>query len=182
VFYDVLVTYQEKKWKLVKRYSEFEDLHNRLNKIILNMPYLPAKSLFKLTGVEIEKRRLDLEKYIRALSLRKDIVQLSDFLSFIDFESYTTSEIFSPIEIGSLLNLPMSVTDFIFIQEAGILFVSLSDTSILSKMDDIFSTFTSKTANDIRGSVLAYKLQGNNPLKFHLLWKKDFKAGVELLY
>lgn len=162
----------------MKRYSEFEDFHNRLNKIVLNMPYLPAKSLFRLAGAEIEKRRLDLEKYIRALSMRKDIVQLPDFLSFIEFESFTTGEIFSPVELGSLLNLPMSVTDFIFIQEAGILFVSLSDTSILTKMDDIFATFSSKSANEIRGSVLAYKLLGSKSLKFQLLWRKDFKSGV----
>ena len=172
------MTYQDKKWKLVKRYSEFEDLHNRLNKIVLNMPYLPAKSLFKLTGVEIDKRKLDLEKYIRALSLRKDVVQLPDFLSFVEFESYTTGEIFAPLEIGSLLNLPMSVTDFFFIPEAGILFVSLSDSSILSKMDDLFSTFTSKGVNEIRGSVMAYKVLGNKALKYQMLWRKDFKTGV----
>lgn len=178
IFYDIIVTYQEKKWKLIKRYREFEDLHNKLNKIILNMPYLPAKSLFKLTGVDIEKRRLDLEKYLRALGFRKDIAQLPDFLNFIEFESYSTNEIFSPQELGALTNLSMGVSDFVFIKEEGVLFVSLCDTSILSKMDDIFSTFTNKNSNDYRGCVLAYKLEGNTPLKFSLLWKKDFKNGV----
>ena len=162
----------------MKRFREFEELHNKLNKIILNIPYLPAKSLLKLTGQELDKRKLDLEKYIRALCLRKDIVQLPAFLNFIEFESYTTNEIFSPKEIGSLMNLPLSVSDFIFIKEANILFVALADMSILSKMDDIFSSFTSKSASDIRGSVHAYKLEGRNNFAFHLLWKKDFKNAV----
>lgn len=50
----------------------------------MKAPYLPPKSLFKLTGVEIEKRKLDLEKYLKSLTLRKDIVQLSDFLNFLE--------------------------------------------------------------------------------------------------
>ena len=112
------------------------------------------------------------------MSLRKDIVQLPDFLNFLEFENYTTNEIFSPKEIGTLANLPLSVSDFVFIKEVGILFVSLTDTSILSKMDDIFSTFTNKLPNETRGSVLAYKLEGNTSLKFQQLWKKDFKNGV----
>lgn len=142
------------------------------------MPYLPAKSLLKLKGQEIDKRRLDLEKYIRALCLRKDVVQLPDFLNFIDFESYNTNEIFSPKELGGLTNLNFSVSDFIFVKEANILFVALADMSILSKMDDIFSSFTSKGNNDIRGSVHAYKVEGRNKFSFNLLWKKDFKNPV----
>lgn len=145
------------------------------------MPYLPAKSLLKLKGQEIDKRKLDLEKYIRALCLRKDVVQLPDFLNFIDFESYNTNEIFSPKELGGLTNLSFGVSDFLFVKEAKILFVALADMSILSKMDDIFSSFTSKGNNDIRGSVHAYKVEGTNNLSFNLLWKKDFKNPVFLL-
>lgn len=142
------------------------------------MPYLPAKSLLKLKGAEIEKRKLDLEKYIRALSLRKDIVQLPDYLNFIDFESYTTNEIFSPKELGCLSNLPFHVSDFIYLKEPRILFVALNDSSILSKMDDIFSSFTSKNSNEIRGSLHVYRVEGRDSLALNLLWKKDFKSGV----
>lgn len=68
----------------MKRYSDFEEFHTRLIKQVLRAPYLPAKSLFKLSNSELEKRKLDLEKYIKSICLRKDIAQLADFLSFLE--------------------------------------------------------------------------------------------------
>ena len=50
VFYKVVIGFQKnnKKWILLKRYSEFDALDKQLNTIYPTMPSLPGKTLFKL--------------------------------------------------------------------------------------------------------------------------------------
>ena len=47
-FYTVNVydNFSRKKWTLSKRYSEFQNLHKNLSKLIPNVPSIPGKSIF----------------------------------------------------------------------------------------------------------------------------------------
>ena len=68
VYYELNLAFKEEKvWKSSKRYSEFESFHGILNKICPRIPFLPPKSLFKLSNAECERRRTDLEKYMKVL-------------------------------------------------------------------------------------------------------------------
>lgn len=48
------------KWQIEKRFSDFETLHLDLSKTTFELPYLPAKSLFKLQSQDLQKRKNDL--------------------------------------------------------------------------------------------------------------------------
>jgi hypothetical protein len=56
---------EEKSWKVEKTYNDFEEFHSSLSKILLNIPILPAKSIFKLSDADINKRKVDLDKYLK---------------------------------------------------------------------------------------------------------------------
>lgn len=81
----------------------------------------------------------------------------------------------APKLLGSLINLPLSVTEFLYLKDAKILFLCLSDISLFSKMDELFSSITSKSSNDKKSTLIAYK---EDNFSFQQLWKKDFSSGV----
>lgn len=54
------------EFDIKKRFSKFDELQERLAKTFGNLPELPSKTLMKITkAVELEKRRADLEKYLK---------------------------------------------------------------------------------------------------------------------
>ena len=54
------------KYKLEKRFSEFDNLHKNLSKLFNNLPKLPGKTLLKLSkGDDLEKRREGLDQYLK---------------------------------------------------------------------------------------------------------------------
>ena len=59
-----------------------------------------------------------------------------------------------------------------------ILFLCLSDISLFSKMDELFSSITSKSSNDKKSTLIAYK---EDNFSFQQLWKKDFSSGVDII-
>jgi len=72
VFYIVEINKKTgEKWTIEKRYKEFDELNKALKKVYGNLPELPQKTLFSLKQAsDIEKRRVDIEKYLQVLSLR----------------------------------------------------------------------------------------------------------------
>lgn len=56
------------KYKLEKRFSEFDNLHKNLSKLFNNLPKLPSKTLLKLSKNEdLDKRREGLDQYIKVI-------------------------------------------------------------------------------------------------------------------
>ena len=54
------------KYKLEKRFSEFDNLHKNLSKLFDNLPKLPGKTLLKLSkNDDLEKRREGLDQYLK---------------------------------------------------------------------------------------------------------------------
>ena len=58
------------KYKLEKRFSEFDTLHKNLSKLFNNLPKLPSKTLLKLSKNEdLDKRREGLDQYLKVFFL-----------------------------------------------------------------------------------------------------------------
>lgn len=53
-----------KKWVIDRKFKDIEEMHKRLAKKLPNMPYLPAKSIFRLGEDDLDKRKDELEKYL----------------------------------------------------------------------------------------------------------------------
>ena len=52
--------------------------------MIVNLPFLPPKSILKLSDNEIDKRKIDLEKYCKILFQRRDIMNTKVFKEFFN--------------------------------------------------------------------------------------------------
>lgn len=57
-----------KKWNLQKRFKDIEEMHKKLAKKLGDIPFLPAKSIFQVSGDALEKRKDDLEKYFNVFN------------------------------------------------------------------------------------------------------------------
>ncbi len=91
VFYKMIVGFSKnnKKWFIMKRYSDFDALQKQVKDIYPNLPVLPAKTFFKLSDQKyIEERRKTLNSYIKALVNRKDMRTCSAFRKFIALEEH----------------------------------------------------------------------------------------------
>jgi len=89
VFYNVAFGFQKnnKKWFLLKRYSEFDNLDKQLRDVHPNMPSLPGKTIFKLSDQkQIEHRRTSLIQFMKTLINRRDLRSSPTFRRFIELE------------------------------------------------------------------------------------------------
>lgn len=75
IFYVISVTKRDGQVvNIEKRFSEFDELHKRLKKLVDQLPTLPHKGYGKLKEEkDITKRQDTLDTYIQALLQRKDI-------------------------------------------------------------------------------------------------------------
>ena len=56
------------KYKLEKRFSEFDNLNKNLSKLFNNLPKIPGKTLLKLSkNDDLEKRREGLDLYLKVI-------------------------------------------------------------------------------------------------------------------
>ncbi|XP_005089469.1 sorting nexin-13 isoform X2 [Aplysia californica] len=78
---------EEEMWDVYRRYSDFHDLHMILTEKFpeLTIPQLPGKTVLKKTNQSfLEKRRKDLDKYLRSLmkpELLQNVAGLEDLLN-----------------------------------------------------------------------------------------------------
>ena len=65
VYYQIEFVYDKRRrWYVDRTFKEFCDLHSKLHKKIPNMPLLPEKYFFKPSFQQLQKRKVELEKYI----------------------------------------------------------------------------------------------------------------------
>jgi len=90
VFYKLQIgfTKNNKRWEILKRYSEFSELDDVLRKIHPNIPKMPSKSFMKINDAnKIEERRVGLSQYIKLLINRRDMRTSISFRKFINLDS-----------------------------------------------------------------------------------------------
>ena len=74
-------------WVINKRYSEFYAIHEKLNKLFPRLPSIPGKTFSRLTSEEgLNKRKELLELFLRECVKRRDILQNTDFQTFLELE------------------------------------------------------------------------------------------------
>ena len=104
VFYKLVIGFQKnnKKWFLLKRYSEFDTLDKFLKDIFPSMPSLPGKTIFKLSdSKQIENRRVVLTQYMKTLINRRDMRTCPTFRKFIELENnFPYSQTYQPHKVA----------------------------------------------------------------------------------
>ena len=191
-FYKIEVydNYSKDSWILEKRYSEIDTLHKTLSKLYPNIPPMPGKTLFKIKDRDqLEKRKQQLEIFLKECSTRKDIVSNESFKAFMEIDKHSPDMTFNPPTIIYENNeLPLGVRDCIYFEEASILFLVCCDMNITSRVDAYITNvnlpWEKKTNEHISvGAVFAFKVIGDkkgNSYYFEKLWAKSFpeQTGV----
>ena len=185
--YDI---YSKENWILEKRYSEIDALHKTLSKLYPNIPPMPGKTLFKIKDRDqLEKRKKQLETFLKECANRKDIVSNESFKGFMDIDKHSPEMTFNaPTILYENNELPLGVRDCIYYEEGQILFLVCCDMNITSRVDAYITNvnlpWEKKTDQHISvGAVFAFKViedKRGNSYYFEKLWAKSFpeQTGV----
>jgi len=191
-FYKIEIydNYSKESWFLDKRYSEIDLLHKTLSKLYPNIPPMPGKTLFKIKDRDqLEKRKKQLETFLKECAKRKDIESNETFKLFLELDKHSPDLSYNaPTIVYENNELPQGVRDFYYFEEAKILFIVCCDMKIASRLDayvtNVNLPWEKKTDAHISvGSVFAFKAnqnkQGTNFI-FEKLWAKSFpeQTGV----
>ena len=87
MFFNFCVKYhpQRKIWKITKRYSDFDQLRQKMLKSIKELPGLPKKHLFRLKKEkDLTNRMKGLELFLKTMIARQDVFTNEDFIQFLE--------------------------------------------------------------------------------------------------
>ncbi len=188
-FYNIEVynNFSKQKWELEKRFSQFDDLHKALSKLLPNIPSLPKKTFWRVSNYEdLNKRKSQLEQFLKDCVNRKDIVNSETFRDFIEIDKHSPElTINAPVKISEYNELPLGVRDFIYLKYENVLMLACSDMNIASRVDAYITNvnlpWEKKTDAHISvGAVFAYKTNAdsNGVYQFEKLWAKSFPKQV----
>lgn len=138
---EVLNNYSQQRWKVEKRYSEFESLYKALVVVVPNVPSIPGKSLLKLSQNNLlTERRLHLCGFLKECSKRKDIIVIEVFKTFLELDKHSPELAFNtPVKLDEFTDLPLAVRDFFYYLNESILFLACCDMNISSRVDSYIS-------------------------------------------
>jgi WD40 repeat protein len=151
---------------------------------------MPGKTLFKIKDHDqLEKRKKQLEIFLKECANRKDIVSNESFKGFMDIDKHSPEMTFNaPTILYENNELPLGVRDCIYYEEGQILFLVCCDMNITSRVDAYITNvnlpWEKKTDQHISvGAVFAFKViedKRGNSYYFDKLWAKSFpeQTGV----
>lgn len=184
-------SYNKNTWVVEKRYSDFDNLYNKINKLFPKFPTIPGKSFLGLSlGLEdLNKRKSHLEQFLKDCLSRKDITHCEEFRNFIELDKNSPEmSINKPIKICEYNELPLGIRDFIYLKYDGICFVACSDMNVASRIDaaitNINFPWEKKSDSHITvGAVFAFRIKedpSTDVLTFEKLWAKSYptQTGV----
>ena len=191
-FYKVEIydNYSKENWILEKRYSEIDALHKTISKLYPNIPPMPGKTLFKIKDKDqLEKRKKQLETFLKECAKRKDIESNEYFKGFLEIDKHSPELKYNaPTIIYENNELPQGIRDFYFFEEASIIYIVCCDMKIASRIDayvtNVNLPWEKKTDAHISvGSVFAFKVIQDKkglPHVYEKLWAKSFpeQTGV----
>ena len=91
-FYKIQVfdNLSKENWIIEKRYSEIDLLHKTISKLYPNIPPMPGKTLFKIKNKDqLDKRKEQLELFLRECINRKDIESNEAFKTFLEIDKHS---------------------------------------------------------------------------------------------
>ena len=175
--------YTNKKWAMEKLYSDFENLHNALCQVISEPPELSGKSVFNVTSFnELTERQKLLQQYLHECCLRKDIISTDAFKEFLDLDKQAPELLLNrPSLLSEFNQLPLSIQNFIYLEDDGIIFLACSDMDMKSRIEAYITNtnlpWESKTNTHISvGAFFVFKVLYNpdKGFKFEKVYAKSF--------
>jgi WD40 repeat protein len=162
-----------------------------LSKLVPNCPSIPGKTVFSVTSYEaLNKRKSQLEQFLRDCVCRKDIINCEAFREFIEIDTHSP-EIsgFAPVKLSEFEGLPLGIRDFVYLKYEGILFIACSDMNITSRVDAYITNVNLPWEKKIEshitvGAVFVYKvsIDSNGVYYFDKLWAKSFPVQTGVIY
>lgn len=192
-FYEIEITSHitMKSWVVHRRYNEFKTLHASLSKIYINLPQIPGTSFFKITSEEqLNKRKCQLELFLRECVQRKDIFLNMEFRQFLELEKNAPEVIANDVTNKyDYKKLPLGVRSFIVVPNREIMCVCCSDMNIISRADSMLSNFSfpweKKSKSHIPlGAAFIYQCKPDPKEIYiiHKIWAKSFPIQTGVIY
>lgn len=154
------------------------------------MPALPGKTFFKLSSnVDLDKRRIDLNNYVKDLANRPDLRTNQHFREFLELDMHMPESVcYSPIKVGMLEGLFFGGRDCIYDEEASVMFVIQSKMNIGDRVDSYLSNITMpwENSNDSVspvGALSVYQVSHpNDEWKFKLNFTMSYTSQTNILH
>ena len=192
-FYTVEITSHitQKSWKIEKRYNEFKALHDALSKIFPRLPAIPGTTFFKVSSADaLNKRKNDLQNFLRSCVQRRDIMQNTQFKNFLELEKNAPEVVGNDVQlVYNYKKLPLGCRNFMVIPHRGIMIVICSNMNIISRSNVMLSNLTlgmSKNDDDKvpMGAAFIYQCEPDKAeiYKIHKIWAKPFPIQTGTLY
>lgn len=185
---EIYNNFSKQRWTMEKRYSEFDDVQKKVFKLIKTCPQLPGKSFFSVKHPDaINKRKNQLEQFLKECVARKDIVATDDFKEFLEIEKNSPElSVNPPVLLSSYDGLPLGVRDFVYMKYENLMLIATCDMELISRFDAYLTNvnlpWEKKTEAHISvGAVFAYKVSGDTSsgYNFEKLWAKSFPKQVD---
>lgn len=162
-------------------------MQKKIFKLIKTCPVLPGKSFFSLKASEaINRRKNQLEVFLKDCVTRKDIIATDDFREFLEINQHSPElSVNHPTLISTYDGLPLGVRDFTYLKYENLMFIATCDMELISRFDAYLTNVNlpwekKSDAHISVGAVFAYKVTGdvNSGFNFEKLWAKSFPKQV----
>jgi len=194
-FYEVEITSHitQNSWCVQRRYNEFKNLHAVLSKIYVNLPAIPGISFFKITSEEqLNKRKSELERFLRDCVQRKDIFLNAEFRQFLELEKNAPEVVANDVKTKyDYKKLPLGVRGFIVVPHREIMCVCCSDMNIISRADSMISNFSFPWEKKGKGNshiplgaafIYQCKPDAKEIYTIHKIWAKSFPIQTGVIF
>ena len=191
IYYKIQITdnFLKISWEIEKSMSDFHKLYEVLFILYPNIPLIPKKTTFKITSLHIlDKRKYELQNFLRFCFNRKDILLNQEFLNFVEMPAKFQKSIINSITKEKEIQFDLAVTNFLYIKNQNILIILCANTDFISN-DDINLDNILMIRNNFSGKKIAlsyayiymYK-EEINKLIINKLWEKPFFVRAEIIY
>ena len=189
-YYEVQVKFGEIQWSLEKRYSEFNDLTQDLKKkfVASQIPKLPGKTMMKVKKPEaLEKRREQLQEYMRTLTKMSDVRHSGEFRKFLEIDIRAPSlSVNLPEKMGNVSDpFKMGVGFMQLIEKQSLLFTGEFDMQIGSRTSQYVTKmhmpWKKETESMTLSIVRLFKLRMGQEATAEQLWEINFPQLMSCL-
>lgn len=161
VVYRVDISTSVKSWSVWKRYTNFEELRERMSKHIFNLPEFPEKKIFNNNKDTISERKLLLCNFLNYLLTKEKILFYSDIQEFIEIDKETIR---------------------ILINKSNLEVTSNTLKNSVSNINDLLveSSTKSNISNNYYSEFFEYKLSEPSPKTVYMQVIEEFLKNLEM--
>lgn len=191
IFYIIQITdnYLEKSWEIEKTLTDFQKLYEKIFILHPNIPLIPKNTPFKITSLHIlDKRKFELQNFLRFCFNRKDILLNNDFINFVEIPQNCPKFVINYIKLVEEIKFDLSVIDMLYLKNYGILIILCVNTDFISSdeisLDNILmirNNFSGKKTSLSYLFIYQYIKEKEKFIINNKLWEKSFFLRTELL-